>query len=485
MYRLQATLELLITYSFVLLIITLALAFIYIYYTGFSFSNYYSCSFNSNFNCIYAVLDPYRINQSVLLVELQYNNIGDAHISSFVASIFNRNFTGSCLPDNLSSGSIAFCYANITGVVTPTARYNIYTSVASTLCGVSCSPIRSTGSIYVEASNYISSQPLICILNISIDNNQGSSMPYGFQEEISIDPQNYKECESSNLGNLRFYYNGDILHSWCFSNCSDNSSIARFFVKLPFSLSSGDSKTISILFLPRSVNYDKVFAGENPYLSKVYGIYDNGQYVFNMYFNGSSILPTYYIPSNGNITIVSNAPTPYNHSILLESGPSGGPTSWLSTWDSGVNLGASYIMQALVYQKGAGSASLLTNIQSNIGNYYIFSSGFSNLHSISYYNGSINQICNGASIPHNRWVQITAFRYYDNFSLYYSNSFNLSNFGDLICSGSSSSMDNIGGFGIANAGPGKSYYAIILVREAMSNGGMPSYSTEGFYVITT
>ncbi len=119
----------------------------------------------------------------------------------------------------------------------------------------------------------------------NIANNQQIPTPANFQQMITLDPSQYASYANADLGNIRFFYRNTELYSWCESGCSNTSSSAVFWVKLPVPISAGSQIQLLILFEPMKTNYDGVYAGEAPQLSPIYAQYDNGANIFNIYTN--------------------------------------------------------------------------------------------------------------------------------------------------------------------------------------------------------
>lgn len=141
--------------------------------------------------------------------------------------------------------------------------------------------------------------------------NSGSSVS-PIQVQVRLAPSLYSSIEAQNLGNIRFYYNNTELYSWCESNCSSSAGTAFFWVKIPSGVAispagQGTEITLDMYFLPKSVNYDGVYAGEAPQLSPVYAEYDNGGNVFNFYdnFAGVSLSNKWRIISDGGSGVIS------------------------------------------------------------------------------------------------------------------------------------------------------------------------------------
>jgi len=144
---------------------------------------------------------------------------------------------------------------------------------------------------------------IIAYVPISISNNQNVATPSPFQQMITFNPSSYSQYENSNLGNIRFYQGSTELYSWCESGCSNTSSNAVFWIKLPNGINANSNIIINMTFGQKSTNYDGNYAGEAPQLSPTYGEYDNGANVFNNYWNfAGTSLPSGWT-SSGSVSI--------------------------------------------------------------------------------------------------------------------------------------------------------------------------------------
>ncbi len=126
---------------------------------------------------------------------------------------------------------------------------------------------------------------------ITLTNNQPSATANTYQQLISFPPSAYSAYESPDLGNLRFYLGAapgaanTVLNSWCQANCtSSTSGNTIFWVDIPYSIAGGGgSNTINMEFLPTSVDYNGVEAGEAAQWGPA--VHDNGATVFSTYYN--------------------------------------------------------------------------------------------------------------------------------------------------------------------------------------------------------
>ena len=101
---------------------------------------------------------------------------------------------------------------------------------------------------------------------------------------------------SDHFLNLLFQQNRQTLYAWVQDY---TSSWAAVWVKLPNGIPASSSVTIDIYF-ENSIQYP--YTGIAPYLTSTYGQYDNGQYVFPVYYNfaGTSL------PQGLTFTVLSN-----------------------------------------------------------------------------------------------------------------------------------------------------------------------------------
>jgi hypothetical protein len=135
-------------------------------------------------------------------------------------------------------------------------------------------------------------------VQIAITNDQGVNTAAPFQQEISFSASTYSQYERGNLGNIRFYLGapntGQELYSWCGgygeSGCLNSSSNSEFWVKIPGGIPAQGTVYVNMTFENKSVNYDGIYAGENPTATEQIlcsqgwsAGYMNGQpYCFNM-----------------------------------------------------------------------------------------------------------------------------------------------------------------------------------------------------------
>ena len=153
---------------------------------------------------------------------------------------------------------------------------------------------------------------------------------------VTFKPNTFSSYESPNLGNIRFYDSAKELYSWCETNCASSStSNVIFWVVMDRSIAPSGSASLSMYFLPNSIGYDSLYAGESPLQSNTYAQYDNGQNVFNFYSNfaGSTLNSTSWSSCSSSFCKVSNGVT--------VTPPAGGP--FITNLNSESSFGAGVV----------------------------------------------------------------------------------------------------------------------------------------------
>ncbi|MCL4389660.1 hypothetical protein M1397_03595 [Candidatus Marsarchaeota archaeon] len=333
----QNAIEFLSNYSIVILILTVAIAFVLILANAPSALFPSQCSSYGGFSCADAV---YSFNGpgsgSQLFVELTDTQPGLLNISSFSAQVSHiQSSTGYCTPPVAMQGEKVYCTANVP--FTPTlgdvysGRFNIsanYCSVGIGQQSVACPSNGNfvySGGIEVQAGRQQISMGPYYYLPLNITNPTNSPTQTGFQMQINLTANSilYTPHERSDLGNLRFYDAAQALYSWCESGCNSSAGKAVFWVKMDRPILANSVITLQMYFLPNNIEYSGRYAGEAPQLScpdpsntvgcSTYAEYDNGARVFNNYWNfAGTALPSgltttgtgSYSVSNG-ITITS------------------------------------------------------------------------------------------------------------------------------------------------------------------------------------
>ncbi len=136
----------------------------------------------------------------------------------------------------------------------------------------------------------------LAFLPINIVSNVSQSPSGYFNQRIVIDSYAYQTYEAANLTNIFFMYqNGTVIPSWLENNNSNASLATTYWLKLDM---SGTEETIYMVFLSPTINVMNSYqTGEAPSLSPYYGQYDDGSYVFPLYFNGNAPLSDFNISS--------------------------------------------------------------------------------------------------------------------------------------------------------------------------------------------
>ncbi len=210
-------------------------------------------------------------------------------------------------------------------------------------------------------------------VTITITNSQPAAVSYPFQQMITFNPSQYAQFEAFDLGNIRFYQGSTELYSWCESGCNSNSQNAVFWVKIPGGIGADSSEAVTMVFEPKSVEYDGVYAGEAPQLSPVYAEYDNGANVFLRYenFEGASVPSGWSLQNSAG----NGVPTYIDNKAVLSS----------------VNLGGNYGSLVSDWQINGTStidAFVLSQSTSNGQDHVIYSS--SSPSSFAYQPDSVN-----------------------------------------------------------------------------------------------
>ncbi len=194
------------------------------------------------------------------------------------ASSFSVSYDG--VQASASSGSFAaVSQSNIGSPSTYTATASVTASDS-----VSCS-----SSASVKQGTTYTFTTWDCSIPITVYNPSSSATPSPFDQEVFIDTNLYSSFLASNMQNVEFTYNGNVLDSWYEGNYENtqnsiNLKNAIFWLKLP-QIGGGGSETVyANFYYPTSINlFNSNTVGEAPQLSSTYAEYDNGG---NVFFNG-------------------------------------------------------------------------------------------------------------------------------------------------------------------------------------------------------
>ena len=91
----------------------------------------------------------------------------------------------------------------------------------------------------VANSNVVAVSSTVAYSDIIIHNSQSQATPAPFQQIIQFNSSKYIQYETQNLGNIRFYLNGQELYSWCESGCS---VYANAIIQIPITLHNSQSQ---------------------------------------------------------------------------------------------------------------------------------------------------------------------------------------------------------------------------------------------------
>ncbi len=307
----QSAIDFLTTYGFVFLIIAIAISVLYIYVTFPKTIVPAQCTFYGGFTCIDSLYSSLPGGKAQLIVYATDTQPGIINTTSFNAIVGTATSSeGYCLPRYASNGQTMLCVANFTSAAVSMA--SLYTgtfNISANYCASAVSNLTSTacpatsnflfgGSIRIQPSNSTLNGITIFHVPIKITNMQNAPTQYNMPQLIEFQPSSlpYSQHETSNLGNIRFYYNGKELQSWCETDCSSSATQnSLFWIKLPVSIPASANVMVDMYFLPYSINYDS-YAGEAPNMTctnpgnpadcaGTYGLHDNGASVFTYYTN--------------------------------------------------------------------------------------------------------------------------------------------------------------------------------------------------------
>lgn len=304
----QNAIEFLSNYAFVILIITVAIAFVVILATAPKAIFPNECNIYGGFTCSGAV---YSINTtsnsgSHLLVEITDSEPGIVNISSFSAIIGQaKSNAGYCTPMVAIEGQKIYCSANFaytpslgsvySGTLNISANYCPGSFVANYTCPSGSNYVY-TASVELQAERQQVYLGPYYYLPLTVTN-LAANVPTqpGFQLQVNLTPTSYSQYERGDLGNIRFYYGTEEVSSWCESGCNSSGSKAIFWVKIPYAIPANSAVPLKLYFLPKNIEYSGRYAGEAPQLScpnpsntigcSTYGEYDNGADVFSNYWN--------------------------------------------------------------------------------------------------------------------------------------------------------------------------------------------------------
>ena len=382
----QTAIEFLSNYSLVILILTVAIAFVLILANAPAAIFPSQCGAYGGFTCadvVYSFNGPNGGSQ--LLVEITDTQPGVLNISSFSAKISHvQNSAGYCTPPVAMQGEKVYCTANVP--YTPTlgsvyaGSFNISANYCSSGVGQTAVACPANGNfvygagIEVQAGKQQIFTGPYYYLPVTITNPTNSPAHAGLQLQINLTANSisYAQYERSDLGNIRFYDGAQSLYSWCESGCTNTSSKAMFWVKTDRPITANTAIALQIYFLPKNIDYSGRYAGEAPQLSGTYGQYDNGADVFTNYWNfaGNALPNGFWYAASATVSVnngITVSGSPAILGINDQLNPSGAifdiyyTSTSVTALETGIGYGTSssssdiqYAMTSVIYGSSSG-----------------------------------------------------------------------------------------------------------------------------------
>ena len=206
---------------------------------------------------------------------------------SIMTLIMLSGYANATFPSNV----VALVPITLTNLQSPATNISLQTLISFNAMNTIYKPYEAN-----DLGNIRFYQSLTSFGNVSITFHNTNTL-YGtgspFQQMLSFNPANYISEEAYDLGNIRFYKGGihntaNELYAWCESGCSEYATNSVWFINLPGGIGANNIAIINMTFLSPSTEFDGVYSGEAPQLSKTYGLYDNGNYVFTQYGGGGA-----------------------------------------------------------------------------------------------------------------------------------------------------------------------------------------------------
>jgi phospholipase C len=145
-------------------------------------------------------------------------------------------------------------------------------------------------------SNIVTYVPIIL-------SNKKTQTPAPFQQLIIVNSMVYSSNEASNLQNIEFFYaNGTIIPSWLETGSSSTNSV--YWLSIANGISQNGILSVYMGFASPATNLmNSRTTGEAPYLSPVYGQYDDGSSVFSFYDNFAGPTLSSKWTKSGNVNV--------------------------------------------------------------------------------------------------------------------------------------------------------------------------------------
>jgi hypothetical protein len=310
--------EFLTTYSYVLLIIAIALVVLIAFFTLPRSTIPFQCSFYSGFSCSDGALVLLPSNTASLIIMAVDNMPGIVNVSSFNSVIsYTGSSVGYCLPQRVEDGDYIYCIANFPFKPSLTNVYYATFNISANYCAVqaqnlsvvSCPATTNFvfgGSARLQPSTQSSASATLNALiantpgseyysPITITNMQSTATSAPFQVLLMFPNVQYSGYINSQWNNVEFSTlpngRGAQLEAWVENSPSSAAGNTAVWVNLPDGIAANSNSTIYVEFM--STNIMSAFGptGEAPQLSAQYAKYDNGAYLFPLYydFNGTSM----------------------------------------------------------------------------------------------------------------------------------------------------------------------------------------------------
>ena len=290
--RSQSALEYMMTYGWAILIIVIVAV---ILYSMGIFNPSSSVTFTSSGFAPFTVSSSLCNNLGYKIAVIAGpipNNANSLTISKvYLTSATGANTTTASYtltnPVTLKSGQSATILIPNVACNAANVHYSISANIqySYTVSTLGLQTVNTTGTV---AGTSIAGKPsvLTAYEPVTVTNSQSSATPSPFQQMVnftSLD-SGWTSISTSNFGqNVEFfYYNGTVIPSWLESY---TSSYAIWWLKIA-AIPAGSSETVYVGFAPSTTNlFNTVNDGEAPQLSTTYAEYDDGNNVFQVYYN--------------------------------------------------------------------------------------------------------------------------------------------------------------------------------------------------------
>ena len=336
--RAQSAIEFLMTYSYVFLIIAIAMSVLLLYFSLPKTVIPFECNFYSGFTCVDAALINNTNGASLIVVGID-NQPGITNISTFSAFVnYKSSYYSTCTPSVAVAGQYVYCIANFSFTPLYTNVYygtfnmsaNYCANLPQNLSVASCpssNTFKYSGSIRVQATRQTPSTINIGTIAarsavvqyyvpIKITNSQAATQ-VPFQQLLEVPTSTYSSYLSNSLSNVEFStlpaMHGTVLQAWIENNAINTAATTPIWVYLPSGIPANSTVTIYMNFLNKSKSAlsssgpTGAWAGyaqqQNSMLLYQPGT-DNGNVIFPFYddFPGS-VLNSALWTSSGTVTV--------------------------------------------------------------------------------------------------------------------------------------------------------------------------------------